>query len=168
LDAFRYHDYYRGVIADPGVLNDLNAACSLLATIIEQYRVDGMQIKVLGLKSLGHKFYPKWHQALEEHLNRFIRQILRFNSDPAYQVGAVTTRADLRALLTADVESVTRCFGMLCNFRKKAWNSRADAVPDEYEHAVQDLQSQIEHMEEWLKLIAGLGPQDFIGALVEV
>ena len=127
-----------------------------------------MQIRILGLKGLGQKFYPKWHEALECHLTLFIKQLLRFNADPSYQIGAVTTAADLRALLSRNVELLTRAFGQLCNSRKKAWNSRADAVPDEYEHAIQDLQSQIEHMEQWLKLIAGLGPQDFIGALVEV
>ena len=156
------------MIADPAVINDLQTSCGLLATIIEQYRVDGMQIRVLGLKGLGRKFYPHWHQALESHLNIFLKQLLRFGADPSYQVGPVTTAADLRALFTRNAESATRAFAMMCNSRKKAWNSRADAVPDEYEHAIQDLQSQIEHMEEWLKLIAGLGPQDFIGALVEV
>jgi hypothetical protein len=48
------------VKADPKVVSDLQLACGLLATIAEQYRLDGYLIRNLGLKDLGRKFYPKW------------------------------------------------------------------------------------------------------------
>jgi bacterioferritin (cytochrome b1) len=155
------------VKADPKVVGDLQLACALLATIAEQYRIDGYLIRNLGLKDLGHKFYPHWHQAIESHLNIFIKQILNFESDPSYKVGGLATANDIRSLLTRECATATDAFISLCQLRKNAWNIRADAVPDEYEHAIQELESQVDKMERWLRIIAGIGPGDFIGALME-
>lgn len=154
--------------ADPKVLADLQTTCGILATIAEQYRVDGYQIRNLGLKDLGHKFYPHWHQAIECHLNGAIKQLLNFGADPNYQIGSITTAADVRTLIQRDSEMLNRAFAALCGFRAAAWSIRADYVPDLYEHAIDEVQHQINKLEQWLRLIAGIGPGDFIGALVEV
>jgi bacterioferritin (cytochrome b1) len=156
------------VKADPKVIGDLQASCGILATIAEQYRVDGYAIRNLGLSKLGHKFYPHWHQAIESHLNTFIKQLLNFGEDPSYQMGPTQTGGDIRSLLTRDQLMLTQAFNALCDRRKASWNIRADSVPDEYEHAIQEVQHQINKIDRWLRIIAGIGPGDFVGALVEV
>lgn len=153
--------------ADPSVIADLQTACGYLATIAEQYRVDGYQIRHLGLDDMGHRFYPKWHQCIEDHLNRFIKRLLNFEANPAYQVGPVTTGADLRALVTQDLTAVERAFGAFCVMRKNAWNVRADGVTDLYEHAIQTLEHQVFKLEQQMRLISGLGLQNYIGAILE-
>jgi bacterioferritin (cytochrome b1) len=155
------------VKADPKVVSDLQLACGLLATIAEQYRLDGYLIRNLGLKDLGCKFYPHWHRAIESHLNGFIKQILNFGADPMYKIGSLAIAADIRALLTRECGTATDAFNSLCGLRTNSWNIRADSVPDQYEHAIQELQHQINKMERWLRIIAGIGPNDFVGALVE-
>ena len=154
--------------ADPKVISDLQASCGQLATIAEQYRVDGYAIRNLGLKCLGKKFYPGWHQEIESHLNTFIKQLLNFGEDPSYQMGPTMSGGDIRALLNRDLVTLTQCFTALCERRKTAWTIRADAVPDEYEHAIQEIQHEINKIDRWLRNIAGIGPGDFVGALLEV
>ena len=51
--------------------------------------------------------------------------------------------------------------------RKAAWDIRADYVPDLYEHTIDTVQDQINHIERWLRIITGIGPGDFVGALLE-
>ena len=160
--------YYRGVKADPKVIGDLLATCGQLATVQEQYRVDGYAIRNLGLKDLGRKFYPTWHVALECHLNGIIKQINNFGEDVSYTILPAQSGGDIRTLLNRDLVTLNQVFGALCDRRKAAWNIRADYVPDLYEHTIETVQSQINHVERWLRIIAGIGPGDFVGALVEV
>ena len=134
----------------------------------EQYRVDGYALRNLGLKDLGHKFYPGWHQKLECHLNEIVRQIFNFGEDVSYSLLPPQSGGDIRALLNRDLTALNQLFGALCDRRKAAWNIRADYVPDLYEHTIDDVQHQINHIERWLRIIAGIGPGDFVGALLEV
>ena len=159
-----------GVKADPKVIGDLLATCGQLATMCEQYRVDGYAIRNLGLKGLGKKFYSgdSWHQDLECHLNKIVRQVFNFGEDPSYQMLPAQSGGDIRALFNRDLVALNQLFVALCDRRKAAWNLRADYVPDLYEHAIETVQCQIEHIERWLRIIAGIGPGDFVGALVEV
>ena len=160
--------YRLGVKADPKVIGDLLATCGQLATIQEQYRVDSYAVRNLGLKSLARKFYPKWHCDVEGHLDKIIKQVNNFGEDVSYSMLPAQSGGDIRALLTRDQQALTQIFGALCERRKAAWNIRADYVPDLYEHAIETMQSQLEHVEKWLRIIAGIGPGDFVGALVEV
>ena len=153
--------------SDPKVISDLQATCGILAMLAEQYRVDGYAIRNLGLKDLGRKFYPKWHQALECHLNEAIKQIYDFGEDVSYNVGPTISGGDIRALLNRDLLTLNQAFNALCDRRKAAWNIRADYVPDLYEHTIDTVQHQINHVEQWLRIIAGIGPADFVGALME-
>lgn len=158
---------------DPKVLADLNAASGLLATIAEQWRINGYMLRNLGLKSLGKKFYAEdsWHQDIEHHLNTFIRQILNFEGTPQYSIGILSAAGTLVELLGTACATAQAAFDALCVMRRNAWNIRADAVPDEYEHAIQEVQHQVEKMERWLRIMStteGIGAKDFVGALVEV
>ena len=157
-----------GVKTDPKVIGDLLATCGQLAGMQEQYRVDSYAIRNLGLKNLGRKFYPKWHQALECHLNRIIKQVFAFEENPSYQMLPAQSGGDIRAMFTRDLTALRQMFLALCARRKAAWDLRADYVPDLYEHAIADVQAQIEHIERWMRLIEGIGPGGFVGALVEV
>ena len=156
--------------ADPKVIQGLQQACGLLATLAEQYRIDGFALRNAGLKALGKKFYAEdsWHQDVETHLNIFIKQLLNFETDPMYQIGGLTCATDVRSLLQQRASQTNQAFLTLCRLRTESYAIRADKVPDEYEHAVAELQHQTEKMEQWLKVIAGIGPNDFVGALVEV
>jgi bacterioferritin (cytochrome b1) len=154
--------------ADPKVIGDLLTTCGQLAGIQEQYRVDGYAIRNLGLKNLGKKFYPKWHQSLECHLNEIIKQVFDFGEDVNYSLLPPQSGGDIRTLLNRDLVSLNQLFTSLCTRRKTAWDIRADYVPDLYEHTIDDVQSQINHIEKWLRIIAGIGPGDFVGALLEV
>ena len=154
--------------ADPKVIGDMMASCGQLATMCEQYRVDGYAIRNLGLKNLGRKFYPKWHQALECHLNAIIKQVFDFSEDVSYTLLPAQSGGDIRALFTRDLTALGQLFLALCARRKAAWDLRADYVPDLYEHAIDDVQSQINHIERWQRVIAGIGPGGFVGALLEV
>jgi bacterioferritin (cytochrome b1) len=156
------------VKADPKIIGDLLATCGQLATIQEQYRVDAYAIRNLGLKDLGRKFYPKWHCDIEGHLDKIIKQLNNFGEDVSYSMLPAQSGGDIRALLTRDAAMLNQTFGSLCLRRKAAWDARADYVPDLYEHAIDTVQSQINHVERWLRIIAGIGPGDFVGALVEV
>jgi bacterioferritin (cytochrome b1) len=159
-----------GVKADPKVIGDLLATCGQLATMCEQYRVDGYAIRWMGLKGLGKKFYSddSWHQELESHLNKIVKQLFNFGEDPSYQMLPAQSGGDARALFSRDLTALNQIFVALCDRRKAAWNIRADYVPDLYEHAIETVQCQIEHIERWLRIIAGIGPGGFVGALVEV
>ena len=159
--------YDAAVKADPKVIGDLLATCGQLASMAEQFRVDGYAIRNLGLKSLGKKFYPGWHQDLEGHLNKMLKQVFNFGEDPSYQMLPAQSRGDIRALFTRDITALNQLFLALCERRKAAWNIRADYVPDLYEHAIESVQCQINHIERWLRIIAGIGAGDFVGALVE-
>lgn len=153
--------------ADPKVIGDLLATCGQLASMQEQYRVDAYAIRNLGLKDLARKFYPKWHTQLEMHLNGLIKQVNNFGEDVNYSMLPTQGGGDIRSLLTRDLASLTQIFTALCDRRKAAWNIRADYVPDLYEHTIDDVQSQINHIERWLRIIQGIGPGDFVGALLE-
>ena len=153
--------------ADPKIIGDLLATCGQLATIQEQYRVDGYAIRNLGLKDLGRKFYPKWHQAIECHLNAIIKQVNNFGDDVSYAMLPAQSGGDIRALLSRDLLTLNQAFGALCVRRKAAWDIRADYVPDLYEHTIDTVQDQINHIERWLRIITGIGPGDFVGALLE-
>ena len=151
------------------MVQDLRTACGILATIAEQYRIDGYGMRFLGLKELGRKFYPGWHQDIECHLNLFIKQILRFEDDPLYPIGALQAgAADIRGVLRRDREAATSAFNALCAMRTRAWNVRADRVPDLFEHAVDEVQHQVEKLEQIERIVAGIGPADFVGALFEI
>jgi bacterioferritin (cytochrome b1) len=156
------------VKADPKVIGDMLATCGQLATIQEQYRVDAAAIRNLGLKSLSRKFYPKWHCDIEGHLDKFIRQLFNLGEDVSYQMLPAQSGGDIRTLLNRDLMTLNQIFATLCDRRKASWNIRADYVPDLYEHAIDTVQSQINHVEKWLRIIQGIGPGDFVGALVEV
>ena len=154
--------------ADPKVIGDLLASCGQLASMAEQYRVDGYAIRNLGLSDLGHRFYPGWHQALECHLNKIIKQLNNFGEDVSYTMLPAQSGGDIRALFNRDLVALNQLFGALCDRRKAAWNIRADYVPDLYEHTIDTVQHQINHIERWLRIIAGIGPSDFVGALLEI
>lgn len=156
--------------ADPKVLADLQQACGILATIAEQYRIDGYGLRNLGLKKLGRKFYSErsWHQAVEGHLNIFIKQLLDYETDPMYSIGGLVSGGDLKGVISRNCNNATLAFVTFCKLRTNAWNARADYVPDEYEHAIADLQHQVNKMERWLKNIASIGPNDFVGAFLEL
>lgn len=158
-----------GVKADPKVIGDLVSTCGQLASMCEQYRVDGYAIRNLGLKSLGQEFYSdcSWHQELESHLNKILKQLLNFGEDPSYSMLPTQSGGDIRTLLNRDLTSLNQLFAALCARRKAAWDIRADYVPDLYEHTIDTVQHQINHIERWLRIIAGIGPGDFVGALLE-
>ena len=155
--------------ADPKVIQGLQQACGLLATLAEQYRLNGYALRNLGLKKLGKKFYDEdsWHQAIEHHLNIFIKQILNFEADPQYSIGGLVCATDLKSLISTSCNVALSAFTTLCRLRSEAFAIRADAVPDEYEHAVQELQHQVNRMERWLRNISAIGPNDFVGAFLE-
>lgn len=155
------------VKADPKVIGDLMMTCGQLATLQEQYRVDGFALRNLGLKDLGRKFYPKWHCDLEGHLDKVIKQLFNFGEDVSYTMLPAQSGGDVRALFNRDLLSLNQTFAALCDRRKAAWNIRADYVPDLYEHAIDTVQCQINHIEKWLRIIQGIGPMDFVGALLE-
>jgi len=158
------------VKADPKVIGDLLASCGQLATIAEQYRLDGYALRNAGLKDLGRKFYAEqsWHQDIETHLNLFIKQLLNFESDPNYTVGPVATGGDVSLLLRRNLAAIYGAFNAMCERRAFAWDTRADAVPDLYEHAIKEVQHQINKIERYLRVVDGIGVKDFVGALVEV
>lgn len=59
---------------------------------------------------------------------------------------------------------VYAAFEQLCQFRKNAWDARADSTADLYEHAIQELEKQAIKIERELALIKKLDQEGYIGA----
>ncbi len=152
--------------ADPRIVTSLQTSCQLLAHISAQYQVDVRQLKAMDLDWLACRV-KKWYGHSEHHLRLFIDALLYFGEDPSYNAGTVTGSSDVQALLNRDHDAVYSAFGQLCQFRTEAWNTQADDIPDLYEHAIQELKSQLVKMERELKLIGELGIEEYVSARLE-
>ena len=152
--------------ADPKVISDLQSAAQMLATAAEQYRVDKRQLKGIDLDWLAHKV-GHWYDDAECHLGIVLKRLIMFDTDPSYTVGKVAGGGNVTDLLSRSLKGAQGLFDALCQYRKNAWNIRADGVPDVYEHAVQDVEKWIVCIERELKLIAGMGLPAYIGSRLE-
>jgi len=154
------------VKADPKIIADLQSAVQMLLTASEQYRVDKKQLKGIDLDWLAHKV-GHWYDDAECNAGIMLKRLIAFDTDPSYAIGKVAGGGNVTDLLTRDLKGAQSLFDALCQYRKNAWNIRADSVCDIYEHAIQDVEKWIICMERELKLIAGMGLPGYIGSRLE-
>lgn len=148
---------------DQKTIDNLQTTCALLSSLKEQYRVDVYQLKALDLDWLACRV-KKWYGSTEHHLGLFIKRLIYFGQDPEYDTDTVTGISGVDAMLAARETSVYDALDQLIAFRTAAWDTRADSVPDLYEHVIQDLEKQAWKMERERKLIATLTEPGYIGS----
>jgi bacterioferritin (cytochrome b1) len=120
----------------------------------------------MGLNWLA-KCVKKWYASSEEHLREFLDRLLYFDQDPEYDAGQVSGATSIDGLLERAETSVYAAFEQLCEFRKKAFEARADYTADIYEHSIRCLEKQAVKIERERALIAKLGEPGYIGARLE-
>ena len=153
--------------ADPRILADLNLACGALATMVEQFRIDRVQLKTLDCEWLAGK-YGKWYEKAEEHLCSFQCRLIAFEGEPSFSIaGPKGGGGDVAALLQRNLDFAQKTFDQFCAARAKAYTIRADYTPDDYEHAIKFLEKLIVKHETQLRLISGLTQPGYIGARLE-
>lgn len=153
--------------ADPKVIADLLTACGTLATMAEQFRIDEELLEAIDLDYLAGKV-GKWYHKSEKHLETLLERLIAFGGNAGYTVGKLQgAGGDVATVLQRDGALLQAAFDQFCVFRKKAYDIRADYTPDDYEHAIHDLEKMIISCEKQMALIDGLGPQAYIGSRLE-
>lgn len=148
------------------IVDDLNSAAQMLAHLSAQYRVDIKNIKSLGPKWLA-KRVKCWYHETEEHLDKIVCRLFYFGEDPDYEVGQVVGADDVVEILKRAEALVYAAHDAFCDFRKSAWEAKADYTPDIYEHAIHALERQAYQIERELELIKKLTEPGYIGARLE-
>lgn len=150
--------------ASQPVIDNLQAACELMAQLAAQYGLDARQFKALGVKWLA-KRVKCWHKGSEKFLGQLIDRLLYFGEKPKYDVGSVTIGADtIDGVLAEELDLVGEAHDALVAYRKAAWNAEADYTPDIYEHAIGELEHQAKHIARERALIQKLGEAGYVGA----
>lgn len=150
----------------PAVIANLQTACQLEAHLAAQYQVDVQQLKAMGLNWLAHRV-KKWYSGSEAQLRTFIDRLLYFGTDPTYEAGTVTGADSVDGLLERAQGLVYAALDQLDDFRKAAWDAKADYTADIYEHAIRDLEKQAIKIDRERNLIQKLGEPGYIGARLE-
>jgi len=148
------------------VIANLQEACQLLARLAGQHQIDVRTLKAMDLDWLKCRFKGFYGKA-ECHLRILLDQLLYFGTDPKYNVGEVTAYSSLEALLTGSQAASFAIFEKLCEFRKTAWDFRADYVPDLYEHAIRDIYKEYVKLTREIALFKKLGEPNYIGSRLE-
>ena len=153
--------------ADLTIIANLQATCQMLASQSGQYAVDVCQLKAMDLDWLACRV-KKWRACCDEQLDIFVKRLLYFGQDPIYQPAPISGFTDVTTFLDRTLVAVSAAFDQSCAFRKQAWETRADYVPDIYEHLVGCLEKQIFKIERELRLIKALGGESqYIAARLE-
>lgn len=148
------------------IIEDLQTTCQLLAHLAGQYQVDARQLKAMDLKWLA-KCVKTFYQGSECFLRKFIDRILYFGKDPEYDAGTTAGSDSVEEILTRAGGLVYAAHDQLCEFRKRAWETKADYTPDIYEHAIHELEHQAIEIEKQLELLKTLGDAGYIGSRLE-
>jgi len=149
--------------ADKTTIANLQTTCSLLSSLKEQYRVDVYQLKGMDLDWLACRV-KKWYHRAEHHLGLFIKRLIYLEQDPVYDTDTVKGISGVDAMLSDREDTLYGILDQLVAFRAAAWDSRADSIPDLYEHAIQDLENDVWKIERERKLIATLTEPGYIGS----
>ena len=150
---------------DKSITDNLQIACDITAHLSAQMLVDAAQVKAFGVKWLA-RHIKKWHEANEEYLKTFIGRLLYFDTDPEYDAGSVNGADEIEGILENEESLVAAAIDKFCEFRKAAWDVRADYTPDVYEHAIEYLEFQCFKIERELQLWKDLGKPGYIGARI--
>lgn len=148
-------------------VTNLQTSCRLFAALSGQFQIDVIQLRAIDLDWLANRV-KRWYGHAEDHLRLFAARLIYIGVDPEYDPGAVTGFENVEAFLTRSQESVYAAFDQICQFRRAAWDARADGLPDLYEHAIQYLEKTGIKIDRELKLIALLGDEaGYIAARLE-
>ena len=151
------------------IIENLQTGAQMLSHLAGQYRVDVTQLKVMGLKWLASRV-KDWQKATEFQICKFHKRLLYFETDPAYDIGAVEGIESVDGLLEQAGGLVQAILDQFYDYRKAAWDARADYTPDVYEHAIQELEHQAMKIERERSLIVETAkPKEgpYIGARLE-
>lgn len=148
------------------IIEDLQSAAQMLAHLSAQYRVDVKNIKSMGLKWLA-KLVKGWYHDTECYLDKINGRLLYFGVDPDYEIGEVAGADDIEEILKRAEALVYAAHDAFCDFRKSAWDAKADYTPDIYEHSIHSLEEQAFQIERELNLLKKLTEPGYIGARLE-
>lgn len=151
---------------DKATIDNLQASCQFMAHLAGQYQVDVRQLKAMGVKWLA-KRVKCWYAGSETHLRKFIDRLLYFETDPSYNAGPVESFDSITAFLERSHANALTAHDELTNFRADSFEAEADGTTDIYEHAIQELEYQLKHIEREQRLIAKLGEPGYIGSRLE-
>jgi len=152
--------------ADPKVIADLQTAGGVLASMVEQFRVD-IRLMKGGDQKYSAAMISGWYEDAEAHLGKILKRLVCFESDPGYSIASPQGGADPVAIMKRQLTAAQAAFTQFCVFRQNSWNIRADSVCDLFEHAVQFLEKVVFKLEMELRLVGLLTPAGYIGARLE-
>jgi hypothetical protein len=138
--------------ANKQVIDDLQTGAQMLAHIAGQFKVDKINLNVMGLKWLAKRLC-KWHHMTGHQLCIVTKRIFQFGEDPEYDAGTVSGADTVEEILTRAEELVTAAHDQFCEFRKATYEAKADYTSDIWEHAIQDLDHILTHVEREITLL---------------
>lgn len=152
---------------DPTAVKNLQTSCSLLAHMVEQFRLDRQNLKSMDVDWLASRV-DCWYEKCEKHLAKFQKRLLYYAVDPKYDCGSVSNSQDITALLKSALSLSTDALAQFGAFRKQAWDlGTAGYLPDLYEHAIDAMEHICYKAQRELNLIGDLGEANYIGARLE-
>lgn len=149
--------------ADPRVIGDLQTACGVLASLVEQIRAECIYLNCTDNDWLAGKC-SKWYGKAEEHLEILIADLVIFDTRPSFAVTKVQGSGSVSDLVGGLLQSAQAAFDQFCKFRAASMAIRADDIPDDYEHAIQFLKKMVAKLEAQRDLVGGLTEPGYIGA----
>lgn len=156
-------------VPDQKVIDNLQKTAAGLASLSCQFRVDIRLIHAMGLKWLQHRI-EKWYHCAESQLDVVVDRLLAFDTDPSYECGTVAGASSVLDVLTREQVSITGLHTSVCNYRKEAWDTKADYTPDIFEHVIESLEKILIKVEQQIALIKKLskgGEANYIASRLE-
>lgn len=136
----------------PQVVADLQTGAALLAHLAGQFKVDKVNLKVMGLKWLARRA-AKWHHISGDQLCILTKRLFQFGVNPEYDAGTVNGADTVSEILNRAQKLVTDAHDQFCAFRKTAYEAKTDYTSDILEHVIQDLEHILTHVEREQALI---------------
>ena len=152
--------------ASTKIIDDLQTSAQILAHLAGQYRVDAINLHVMGLKWLV-KRVKGWRDGADDQLCHIMKRLFQFGVDPEYDAGTVNGADAVDDILERAEGLVTAAHDQFCEFRAAAFAAKPDYTSDLYEHAIQELESQLTHIERERELIKKLSEPSYVGARLE-
>jgi hypothetical protein len=152
--------------SNPSIIADLQESCQMFASLAGQYQVDVVHLHAAGLGWL-QKRVKKWYMGSEDFLRKFIKRLDKFGVSAIYQADVTVEFTDASAMLNRQYKAVSAAHEMMVKYRENAWKVEADYTPDIYEHAIEELESQICAIYREQTLVKQLGLPGYIGARLE-
>lgn len=147
---------------DKTVIENLFAAASMEANLVEQYRVDYLSMEVVDAERL-EKLYCKYYDDSEEYLERLVKRLAYFDQNPSYSSGDVKGPGeDWLDTINDALERETKVVEAYQGFCKQAWDALDDNTRNIYEHLIKWHECHIAKLEKEIEKRKRLGDEAYL------